>query len=561
MNLLVKASGWFFLAAMGASARGADHALVVGVEEYKPLVAASTLKGCANDAAGMAQALKDEGFDVTFIINDEATKQGIFDKIEAIKKVSTKSDRFVFYFAGHGRSAPRYALMPSDATFDGNDISPKELNDAIIAVPARSRTVLLDSCFSGGMAAGEMSRGLDDFKARYFDDSQARSVKFGVPPKPTSQKDSTKPLEQNTGICYYTAALSSEQALEATMPDGKRHGLFTYAVINSIKEGKLWGDVHNDVKTIMSKRLEHSGRTQNPMISTQFVGSPAFDPISARPKLIPTKTLLQVWNEDNPSPDKIALKMKPDQDVIETGRHLGLDVVLGDDGYLIIFGQVGDHFYQFFPAGSVLAKDALVKKGVFSFPGPKDILFFDDFGADHLKAMLFHTKDAAQLVLDGFQSTGGKSPDAKLAHSVSETPFTSRLSVAVSDSLLGGSRLKDLDGLYRDLLGQGDAKTKFLYGKLNEVAGGYDKGGAWLSSVDAKKAPTVEDRQTFMTLLNLAIQNALLYDEAAFKGVRLNKGLKKRLSSNPTGEDLWSVNRAVLLAAFPKEVNPDDAGR
>lgn len=537
----------------------ADQALVIGIEEYKPLVAASTLKGCANDAAGIAEALKKDGFNVHFMINEEATKQGILQALAKLKTTCTPKERFVFYYAGHGRSAPRYALMPSDATYEGNDISPKELNDAILAIPARSRTVILDSCFSGGMAAGEMSRGMDDFKPRYFDEEQARSVKFGVPPKPTNQKDSTKPLAGNSGICYYTAALSSEQALEAMMPDGKRHGLFTYALLNNLKDGEVWSSVHDGVKKTIEKRLEDSGRTQNPMISTEYMGSPALDPIVPNAKPIPSKTLLDVWNQDNPNPAMVALNLQPNQDVLEAGHRLSLDVQVGDDGYLIIFGQVGDHFYQFYPAGSVLAKDAAVKKGTISFPGDKAMLFFDDFGADHLKAMLFSSADAAQSVLDAMQSANGKPKDLVLARSVEQPAFTSRVSIAVSDSLVGGLRLKNLESLYSKIMSQKTPVEKYLVDRMRDAGAGYDKGSGWLANVDPDKAPSLEDKEAFITLVNLAIQNGLLYDETAFKGVKFPRKVKDGLANPPVDKALWALNRAILAAAFPKEVNADDA--
>src|SRR5438132_982569 len=132
-----------------AALAGADQAVVVGVQEYSPLAAASTLKGCDSDATSIAAALKKDGFTVTLLLDSKATRGGILGELKRQETACTGKERFVFYYAGHGRKAPRYALMPSDSTYDGNDISPKELNDSILRIPARSRTVILDSCFSG----------------------------------------------------------------------------------------------------------------------------------------------------------------------------------------------------------------------------------------------------------------------------------------------------------------------------------------------------------------------------------------------------------------------------
>ncbi len=543
-----------------------DQALVIGIEAYKPLKAASTLKGCANDANSIAQALTKDGFKVTVLVNDKATKRGILGAFDQLKRKCKPTERFVFYYAGHGRSDPRYALMPSDATLDGNDISPKELNDAILAVPAKSRTVLLDSCFSGGMAAGEMSRGLlgDEFTSRNFDPISARSVKFGVPAKPTNQKDTTNALAANTGICYYTAALSSEEALEAPMPDGTRHGLFTYALLQNLKDGDSWGDVHSGVKKTMGDRLQSSGRTQNPMISTQFIGSGVFDTAKPDSKPPPTKTLLDVWNADNPDATKLALKLTPNQDVIEAGRQLTLAVQVNRPGFLVIFGQVGGHFYQFYPLGnSTAAADAAVQPGTVTFPTKSDRLFFDDFGADHLKAMLFSTQDSAQVVLDAMQGADNQPKALALKQQIEFPPYTSQFSVAVGDSLIGGLRLKNLEGLYKKVAAEKDGASKFLVARMQRAGRGYDPGLAWLAGISPSQPPSLTDKQFFMTLLNLAIQDGLLYYKGAMKlgqlPSKLGKDLDLAADNPPTGEKLWALNRAILAALYPKEVNADDA--
>jgi hypothetical protein len=541
----------------------ADHALVIGIQEYKPLVAASTLRGCLNDANDMAAALKKDGFTVTLLTDEKAKRATILSELAKIKSSADAKGRFVFYFAGHGRKAPRYALMPSDATAAGNDISPTELNAAILEVPAKSRTVILDSCFSGGMAAGEMSRGGgDSFAARFYDGERAKSIEFGPAPAPASNQDSTQKLEGTSGICYYTASLNSEQALEATMEDGKRHGLFTYALLNNMEDGKLWGDVHSGVKKAIGKKLENTGRTQNPMISSQFMAAQVLDNV-AKPnaKIVPTKTLLEAWHSDNPKPDKVSLRLKPDQDVIEAGRRISLEVKIGQDGYLIIFGQLGDRFYQFFPAGNGQARDAAVKRGTIRFPEGTDTLFFDGFGADHVKAMLFKTESAAQAVLDAMGRNEGLPKDLVLAKALDEPAFTSRLSVAVGDGLVGGLRLKDLNGLYGKILRSDTPTSKFMVARMLQAARGYAKGRTWLEGANPAQPPSLSDRETFITLLNLAVQGPLLYDESAFEGVALSDRVKKSVQRPPSGDKLMELNRAILVALFPEEVNQDDARR
>jgi len=537
----------------------ADQAIVVGVEEYAPLVAASTLKGCLNDANGMAEVLRQQGFKVNLMTNGQATRAAIFKAIQDTAASIKKTERFVFFFAGHGRKAPQFAIMPSDATISGVDIEPKALNDAIAKVQAKSRTVILDSCFSGGMAAGEMSRGADGFHARFFDGEQERSIKFGPPKSQASSNNTPEKFESSPGICYYTAALDSEQALEATMDDGKRHGLFSYGLIKNIKNGKLWSEVHNDVKKQMAKRLENSGRTQNPMISTQFMPTSVLDNVKmANPKAPPGKTLLDVWNSDSPNKDKVALRLKPDQDVQEAGKQIGLEVKVGQDGYLVILGQVGDRIYRFFP-DSNRGEDAKVGKGTINFPTGRDRLFFDTFGADHVKAMLFSTAERAGSVLAALDQSGGKAQEIDLGKQGSEAFFTSRLSIAVGDSILGGSRLKNLDGLIKKVMSQKDDIGKYLVSRLKSASDSYEKGENWLVDFDAAKQPSIGDREVFMTLLNLAMQEGLLYDPNSMTGTKFPETVRSQIGRQLTGGPLWKVNRQILLTLYPDEVNADES--
>lgn len=539
----------------------ADYAIVVGVEAYAPLVAASTLKGCMNDANGIAEVLRQQSFKVTLLTNATATREGILKALADAKTSVKATEKFVFYFAGHGRKAPKFALMPSDATISGNDIEPKTLNDAILAIPAKSRTVLLDSCFSGGMAAGEMSRSADGFTSRFFDGEQDRSIRIGPPKGQGSSSNTPVKLGNAPGICYYTASLDSEQALEATMDDGKRHGLFTYGLIKNLKNGKLWSEVHNDVKKQIGKKLENSGRTQNPMISTQYMPTDALDNAKkATPKPPPGKTLLDVWNLDNPNQEKVALKLKPDQDIQEAGKQLSLEVKVGQEGYLIILGQVGGKFYQFYPLGGTRASEARVRKGTINFPSGQEKLFFDSFGADHVKAMLFSTPEKAEAVMAAMLATGGspKDLDLKADAESKDVPFTSRISAAVSDSLLGGSRLKDLPALIKKVMAQKDDPSKFIVTRLRAAASGYDKGENWVNGYDSNEEPSIADRETFITLLNLAIQAGPLYDASALSGVKLSNELKKAAQNAPSGEKLWKLNRDLLRAIYPAEVQADE---
>ena len=541
---------------LAASVR-ADQALVVGVQEYRPLVAASTLGGCVNDARSMADLLKKEGFQVRLMLNLDATRTGVLGEVERIASTIKPGERFVFYFAGHGRSTPHYALMPSNCSREGNDITTDELHAAISAIKARSKTVILDSCFSGGMAAGSMARGGDEFRARFFDPYEDRSVKFGPAPKKVADPPpavAENPPAGDASVCYYVAALSSEQALEGTMPDGKRHGLFTYALVNNLKPKELWSDAHQGVKRAIGDKLQDSGRTQNPSISAGFLGAPTFDAPRPGARPVSTKTLREAWNVDNPNPKRLSIRLTPDADVVEVGRPIRMEIKVGVPGYLIVLGEVDGRLYPFYPASGAARA---VKKGTLKFPGEKERLFFDDFGADHVKAMLYATAGEAGAVFDALKGANGGARDLVLARAAADAPVTARLSMAVGDSLAGGLRPKSLDALYARVVGGKDDAARALLARLGAAAQGYPRGRAWAASPRASN-PTRADKEAFLTLLNLAIAGGSLYDEAAMKG-RVPKKLADDLKKKPKGDRLMALNRALLAALYPEEVNPDDA--
>lgn len=559
--------------ALFASLATADQAVVVGVEEYKPLISASTLRGCINDAKAIKAALEKLQFKVTLLTNEKATKQGILDTVVSVGKTTKRTEKFVFYFAGHGRRLPHPALMPHDATADGNDLTTDELNTALLKVPALSRTVILDACFSGGMAAGEMARGggiPDPFSlsARYWEPptAQERSLTFGPAKTPANNQDTNTKLENGTGICYYTACTSSEQALEGSF-GGERHGLFTNALLTHLEPDKPWGEVHGGVKQEMQQKLEKAGRQQNPTISANYMNSLALANDIKKPvPPKPTKSLLDFWNLENPDPKKISIEFRPNVNVYEVGRKIEMTITIGQPGYLIIMGQVDGQIYQFWPrSGS--ASDAEVKAEKRNFPpSSNEMVFFDAFGADQVKAILLPTADKAQQALDALAAAQGQtvgqigSKDLIMTRSLNEPEYTSRVTVSMGDNLIGGLRFKNLDALVRKVGQHADPLSTWLWDKMCNYANkDYPRAQKWVADTDFNAPIDMKSKQQFVTLLNLAMQDNLLYDENAFREIKLSQKLKDLIKKGAQGEDRIKLNRAILAEAYPKEVNADDA--
>jgi hypothetical protein len=82
-----------------AGAQGRRRALCVGIDDYDPPY---RLAGCVNDANDWAAMLRSLGFDVTMLINRDASWQRLQDALGALITASRAGDVIVFQYAGHG---------------------------------------------------------------------------------------------------------------------------------------------------------------------------------------------------------------------------------------------------------------------------------------------------------------------------------------------------------------------------------------------------------------------------------------------------------------------------
>jgi hypothetical protein len=379
------------------SAAYADRALVVGVQRYANLPPqANQLKGCVNDAKAIAKALEKYGFQVTMLLNEQATKQGILDALRKEQAAIKPAERFVFYFAGHGTDAPRHSLLPHDARDDvaSNHINKDELYAAVSAVPAYSRTVLLDSCFSGGMR-NLFKEGRPNLRARYYPcrigGGGARS------PVPVNRQDTNEHLMGSGGdVCYYTAAMGNEKALEDDF-NGVQHGVFTHFLASRLTGRKdLWGDIHTVVKSRVTSFVFD---WQHPTLwPAPYMQTPIFEGKEAKPPAAPLaepSTLRDIYNSDYVDPGQVSLTMAPNKTSLAVEEPLTLTATVGSEGYLVILERfVDNRVYLLFPK-SRNVEDARVKPGqAFSKRYAGDVA-----GTEHVKAVLYTSREKAAALL------------------------------------------------------------------------------------------------------------------------------------------------------------------
>lgn len=149
--------------------RAPKQALIIGNSKYKQ----SPLKNPANDAQGIADALKSTGFAVTLGL--ELTQADMSEAIRSYLATLVKSRAVgLFYFAGHGvQLAWRNYLVPIDAQIDNIEqvrqraIDVNTLVEGIRKAGNPMNMIVLDACRDNpfGAQAGVEQRGLSQLDA------------------------------------------------------------------------------------------------------------------------------------------------------------------------------------------------------------------------------------------------------------------------------------------------------------------------------------------------------------------------------------------------------------
>jgi hypothetical protein len=228
------------------------YALLVGIDRYptKPLT------GCVNDVHAWRRYLEEWAGDedrlsLEVLVNEEATRQAILEGFRGGLGRAGERDTAFFCFSGHGSQevAPEpwcqeepgglsETLVAVDSRVErGLDIADKELA-VLIAEVARGGAhvaVLLDSCHSGTATRDPE----DEIPVRRMESSKWRRPAGSY----WFEGDASVPGELDgaggwrvlpSGPHVLLAACEDYQkAIECTM-DGKRHGLFSYCLLDTL---------------------------------------------------------------------------------------------------------------------------------------------------------------------------------------------------------------------------------------------------------------------------------------------------------------------------------------
>jgi hypothetical protein len=155
-------------------AGSARRAVVVGISNYQYI---SDLNLCDDDARAMARLLRSNGWTVTLLLDNQASKAAIRS---AIQTQVVGASEFIFHFSGHGT---RYGSTGYVCTWDGRTAgtfySEDELSQDIgRGGPNLRAGIILDSCHSGEF----ISRGADaELTINGAPNNRHRAVRFAHP--------------------------------------------------------------------------------------------------------------------------------------------------------------------------------------------------------------------------------------------------------------------------------------------------------------------------------------------------------------------------------------------
>jgi hypothetical protein len=143
-----------------AKSGGRQRALCVGINDYPG--SGSDLNGCVNDAKDWKAALADKGYDVTLLLDADATRKNIMEGLEDLVGNAKSDSKLVFTFSGHGSWLPDTSgdeadgrdemLCPHDLSEDVNVLD-DDLAEVFGRKPKGARLHFIsDSCHSGTVA-------------------------------------------------------------------------------------------------------------------------------------------------------------------------------------------------------------------------------------------------------------------------------------------------------------------------------------------------------------------------------------------------------------------------
>ena len=230
-------------------------AVVIGINDYQNGI--DKLRTAVPDAVAIAEILQNTynyelihpDFNSGVVVNQYPTKdklQKLLTDILPNKIKPTKSDRLIFYFAGHGIARnsddePQGFLVPQDADMKRQEslLRMKDVHDWLAKLECKHLFVILDCCFAGAFRWASYRKLIpiaEEITKAHYD----RFIRF--------------PAWQ-----VLTSASHNQEALEflnnRDIESSKDHSPFAAGLIEALQQGK--GDINNDGVIIATELYQY----------------------------------------------------------------------------------------------------------------------------------------------------------------------------------------------------------------------------------------------------------------------------------------------------------------
>jgi WD40 repeat protein len=240
------------------------YILSIGIDQYKD--SSVNLKYAVKDAKELTTKIKSQSATLyppqnihyALIVDQEAQKTNIINKINALANTIKPQDSFILFVAGHGVLLQnQYYMLTHDfngQVNDANMISSNEIVETSKKIKSLSQLLIFDTCHAGGV---------DTIISGLYD------ARMSV-------------LAKKMGLHIYASANDKQAAMDGY----KGNGLFTYTLLDGLnnnkeadkyQDGKVsivgLGEYAKTMTTTISKEIGHS---QTPLIINFGKDSPIY---------------------------------------------------------------------------------------------------------------------------------------------------------------------------------------------------------------------------------------------------------------------------------------------
>jgi metacaspase-1 len=290
-------------------------AVCVGINDYPGIF--NDLKGCVNDARDWSALLQGLGFDVSLMLDSQATRANVKAALQGLVNVTNAGDIAVFTYSGHGTQVVDAGSDEGDpydeaiCLYDGNVID-DELRIILQGIhPQATLVVISDSCFSGSVTRIAGEKAIPRFIAPVVStEGRAARRSFLLP-------------EANMPELLITGCSDSEYSYDAEF-GGRPNGAMTALALHVIRQNPnaTYREFHAGLRAL----LPSADYPQSPQLEGSDVNKDRrlFEPLAVepQPEPVPSPTPSPI-PEPIPSPTPSPAP-EPDPEPQSPGCLLGI---------------------------------------------------------------------------------------------------------------------------------------------------------------------------------------------------------------------------------------------